>query len=45
MAIAETYLLYLFVVYVGLMGLLTAYAHVLPAHPDLRLDRMVDQSV
>lgn len=27
-AIAETYLLYLFVIYVGLMGLLTAYAHV-----------------
>lgn len=28
-AIAETYLLYFFVIYVGLMGLLTAYAHVL----------------
>lgn len=27
-AIARTYLLYLLVVYVGLMGLLTAYAHV-----------------
>jgi hypothetical protein len=27
-AIAETYLLYLFVIYVGLMGVLTAYAHV-----------------
>src|ERR1700760_1698289 len=27
-AIAETYLLYLLVIYVGLMGLLTAYAHV-----------------
>jgi hypothetical protein len=27
-AIAKTYLLYLLVVYVGLMGLLTAYAHV-----------------
>jgi len=27
-AIAGTYLLYLFVIYVGLMGLLTAYAHV-----------------
>jgi hypothetical protein len=27
-AIAETYLLYLFISYVGLMGLLTAYAHV-----------------
>jgi hypothetical protein len=27
-AIIETYLLYLFVIYVGLMGLLTAYAHV-----------------
>ncbi len=27
-AIAGTYLLYFFVVYVGLMGLLTAYAHV-----------------
>lgn len=27
-AIAETYLLYLFVIYVGLMGLLSAYAHV-----------------
>ncbi len=27
-AIAETYLLYFFVVYVGLMGLLSAYAHV-----------------
>jgi hypothetical protein len=27
-AIAETYLLYLFFFYVGLMGLLTAYAHV-----------------
>jgi hypothetical protein len=27
-AIAATYLLYLFVIYVGLMGLLTAYAHV-----------------
>jgi hypothetical protein len=26
--IARTYLLYLFVIYVGLMGLLTAYAHV-----------------
>ncbi|HSY14298.1 MAG TPA: DUF6790 family protein [Verrucomicrobiae bacterium] len=26
--IAETYLLYLFIFYVGLMGLLTAYAHV-----------------
>ena len=31
-AVAETYLLYLFVVYVGVMGLFTAYAHVfLPA--------------
>src|ERR1700722_6964669 len=28
LVIAETYLLYLFVIYVGLMGLLTAYAHV-----------------
>src|ERR1700689_5302430 len=28
-AIAATYLLYLLVIYVGLMGLLTAYAHVL----------------
>jgi hypothetical protein len=28
-AIARTYLLYLLVIYVGLMGLLTAYAHVL----------------
>lgn len=28
MAIVETYLVYLFFVYVGLMGLLTAYAHV-----------------
>ena len=27
-AIAETYLIYLFLFYVGLMGLLTAYAHV-----------------
>jgi hypothetical protein len=27
-AIAETYLIYLFVLYVGLMGVLTAYAHV-----------------
>ncbi|MEO6965454.1 MAG: DUF6790 family protein [Acidobacteriaceae bacterium] len=27
-AIAETYLIYLFFIYVGLMGLLTAYAHV-----------------
>jgi hypothetical protein len=27
-AIASTYLVYLFVIYVGLMGLLTAYAHV-----------------
>ena len=27
-AIAGTYLVYLFVIYVGLMGLLTAYAHV-----------------
>ncbi len=27
-AIAGTYLIYLFVIYVGLMGLLTAYAHV-----------------
>jgi hypothetical protein len=27
-AIAETYLVYLFVIYVGLMGVLTAYAHV-----------------
>jgi len=27
-AIAATYLIYLFVIYVGLMGLLTAYAHV-----------------
>jgi hypothetical protein len=27
-AIAETYLLYLFFFYVGLMGMLTAYAHV-----------------
>src|ERR1700723_1846377 len=27
-AIATTYLLYLLVIYVGLMGLLTAYAHV-----------------
>ena len=27
-AIAATYLLYLFVIYVGFMGLLTAYAHV-----------------
>jgi hypothetical protein len=27
-AIVETYLLYLFFIYVGLMGLLTAYAHV-----------------
>jgi hypothetical protein len=32
LAVAETYLLYLFVIYVGLMGLFTAYAHVfLPA--------------
>jgi hypothetical protein len=31
LAIVRTYLLYLFVVYVGLMGLLTAYAHVF--HP------------
>jgi hypothetical protein len=28
LAIVETYLLYLLVIYVGLMGLLTAYAHV-----------------
>jgi len=28
MAVAATYLLYLLVIYVGLMGLLTAYAHV-----------------
>ena len=27
-AVAETYLLYLFVIYVGLMGILTTYAHV-----------------
>ena len=41
-AIARTYLLYLLVIYVGFMGILTAYPR-LPPHPDLRLHRLVHQ--
>ena len=44
-AIAETYLLYLFAIYVGTMGLLTAYAHVFRPVQTLCFHRMVDQPV
>ena len=43
MAIVETYLVYLFFVYVGLMGLLTAYAHVVFSGANFSFDRMGDE--
>ena len=43
--IAATYLLYLLVIYVGLMGLLTAYAHVFRPPQDFSFDWVVDKPV
>lgn len=41
LAIVGTYLLYLFVFYVGLMGVLRVRTR-LPSHPDIGVHRMVD---
>ncbi len=42
-AIARTYLLYLLVIYVGVMGIFTAYAHVFRPNSDIGVHRMVTQ--
>ena len=44
-AIAGTYLIYLFVIYVGLMGVLTAYAHVFRPAANVGKHWLVDQSL